>query len=262
MAQIHAVSFPRHGRMRLQQRQGYGFAAADTIIELGISEMGPALLHHALAFAPFNNEFCLVALQGLLPGQNLMLQPDGSWVPSYLPKAYESYPFSLRRVESGDTVLCVDEDSGLLTESGSGELLFDEQGQPSATLRSIFERLGKLRQDQAHARRAVALLKTHELLEPWPLKFDHDGQDKEIAGIWRVNEARLGQVDGSLLVELRNHGALPLAYAQLISTQNIHKLGPLLALRMQQAQQAAAKAQQQPPGNIFERNDLISFDNL
>jgi hypothetical protein len=259
MSQIHALNYPRHGRLRLQSLQHYGFTRADTVVEIGISEAAPALLHYALAFMPTDDTFCLAAIQGLRPGQNLMLKPDGTWHHPYIPAAYRNYPFQIGVTESGENVLCVNEDSGLLLESDYGELLFNEDGQPSDMLRTTFTRIGKQRQDRETARRAAAALNQYGLLEPWPLKYELDGQERSVVGMLRVNEARLRELDAAALLELRNAGALHAAFAQLFSLQNIHKLGQLLA---QHGEQQTAAERTPPHGNVFERNELISFENL
>jgi hypothetical protein len=57
-----------------------------------------------------------VAVQGLAPGQNLFVAPDGRWLAAYTPAAYRGYPFQLAHAENGQQVLCFDEESGLITD--------------------------------------------------------------------------------------------------------------------------------------------------
>lgn len=122
-----AVTRERHGAKRLKASTSYAFMAADTLAPLVVDELPHAMLTLPIAFATQDDHLVPVALLGLAPGQNLMVSADGRWAGAYIPALFRAHPFML--VPDGDReVLCIDEDSGLVTEGSEGEPFFDDNG--------------------------------------------------------------------------------------------------------------------------------------
>ena len=205
-----------------------------------------------------------VALQGLITGQNLFVAPDGRWLSSYVPAIYLCYPFRLARAENNDLVLCIDEDSGLVTEaaSGEGELFFDAENNPTETITGIINNLNKIEQDMISTQAICAALQKYELFEPWPIKIQSDDGVQNIEGLNRINEVKLNSLPGEALVELRNARALRLAYGQLLSMHNLQQLGKLASAHQQAAKQNSMQNGQSIDFGVLEDSGSISFDNL
>jgi hypothetical protein len=106
-------------------------------------------------------------------------------------------------------------------------------------------------------------LQMHKLVKPWPVKLKTESGETMVEGLHCIDETALNALPPDALLELRNTGALALAYCQLLSMQNLQLLG-------QFAQRSAAMAVVQPlptpPENSLNfqlsgSNDL-DFSNL
>lgn len=64
-----------------------------------------------------------------------------------------------------------------------------------------------------------------------------DQGERKLEGLFRVNEAALNALDNEAFLSVRKSGALPVAYAQLLSMQQLRVLGELAQARAQRTQQ-------------------------
>ncbi len=229
MTALHAVSRTLYSRKRWKKISNLLFAQRDNVVPVGVSELPKAILSTAVGFLTVDDYLTPVALQGLIAGQNWFLTQDGKWQGDYLPAIYGCYPFRLAKAENGELVLCVDEDSGLVVDNATaeGELFFDSEGNPAPLVTQILNDLKKIERDAGKARQVCTLLKQYELFEPWPIEMKGDHGVQKIEGLYRINEERLNSIPVESLIKLRDHNALLVAYAQLFSMHNLHKLGRL-----------------------------------
>jgi len=90
--------------------------------------------------------------------------------------------------------------------------------------------------------------------------------EQQIAGLFRTDEAALNQLPGEALLEVRQAGALPLAYCQLLSMQHLPLLGGLIEAHAKAAAQALVAQRIAPDGNLdlefLNQNGTISFAGL
>src|SRR5690606_13482573 len=117
MAELTVISREQHADKRWKRYTSYSFAAGDAVVALVAQELPRACLSLPLGFVKTEAGFQVVAVQGLQPGRNLWVAPDGRWLGGYVPAAYRGYPFVLANTEDGKRVLCVRPDSGLVNES-------------------------------------------------------------------------------------------------------------------------------------------------
>lgn len=181
-----------------------------------------------IAFVASGAAFDLVAVQGLAPGRNAFVASDGRWLARYLPKVYSTYPFKLASADDGQQVLCIDENSSLITDGPNGERFFDDDGNPAQAVKDV---LNSLTQHQAHRNASAAIcavLQRHKLIQPWPIQLQAEGKTQNIEGLYRIDEAALNALPPDAFIELRDSGALAAAYCQLLSMQHIQKLGQLM----------------------------------
>lgn len=243
MPDLHAITPTDHANKSWHASPGYGFAAHDTMAPLVMQEIPRACLSLPLAFAQVGADYTPVALQGLAQGQNLFVAPDGRWLADYIPAAYRGYPFALVRTEDDKTVLCFDHDSGLLqagtvtgaaAPSGS-QPFFDEQGQPAERVNQILQFLSQIQANAQVTRLLCAALQQHDLIEPWPINIQGDeGKTTALQGLFRINESALNALPPEAFQALRESGALPLVYCQLLSMQHLNRLGALARARTAQ----------------------------
>ena len=238
---IQIVSRENHANKHWLRSSNYLFAAKDTICPLIVQELPKAAMHLPIAFVPNKEEFTLVALLGLDQGQNLLLSAQGLWQGSYLPMQYRSYPFLLANSGDNEQILCIDAASGLITEKPEGEAFFNEDGTPASTVASIFAFMQKVASGRQITAHVCSLLQKHNLIQPWDIKVQKESGVQTIAGLYRIDEDAFNGLSGEALTDLRNGGALPAIFCQLLSMQHLPVLARLLESHIKAESAAAPK---------------------
>lgn len=222
------VSRERHGAKRWKRYPDYRFAASTTVVPLQISELTRAVPVLPVAFIPNGEGFVPAAVLGTVPGQNLFIDSGGRWNGHYVPAAIRAYPFALAPMADGREVLCIDEDSGLLTDDPEGESFFNADGVPS---KATADALSFLEQLRIHRRRTQLLcdvLKDNGLIRPWPFAIKTPSGVQSIQGLHCIDEAALNALPGEAFLKVREAGCLPAAYLQLLAMQNMPMLWQLI----------------------------------
>src|SRR5690606_3829018 len=228
MAQLTVISREQHAGKRWKRYTSYSFAAHDAVAPLVAQELPRACMHLPIGFLKTENGYQLVAVLGLQPGKNLWVSPDGRWLAGYVPAAYRGYPFALANTEDGQRVLCVREDSGLVNDD-EGELFFDEEGQPAKPIQHVLNFLQQVTANAKVTAQLCGVLEEHGLISPWNVQVKSADGEKKVEGLFRVDEAALNALPAEALAAVRDRGAMPLVYCQLLSMQHLHQLGRLAA---------------------------------
>lgn len=226
MPDIQVVSRERYASKCWQRYTSYSFAATDAVAALVVQELPRASMVMPVGFIAVEDGFMPVAVQGLQPGQNLYVATDGRWLGEYVPAAYRAYPFLLANTQDGQQVLCMNEDSGLLMDT-EGEAFFNEDGEPSQPVKDVLDFLTQVAGNRQLTQRICAELQKHGLIEPWPLKVHNEVGEQNVEGLHRIDEAALNRLPAEAFEALRQTGALPTIYCQLLSMQHLQKLGQL-----------------------------------
>lgn len=266
MPNYQAISSERHAQQRWSRYAGYGFAAKDALISLVAAELTKATMSMPIGFTAKADGFTPVAVLGLEPGKNLFVAQNGTWAGSYIPATFRAYPFLLAKTENGNGVLCIDEDSGLVGTGPASESFFTEDGQPSPAIKEILNFLTMIEQSRLATVAACAALQKHKLISPWPITLKTEAGEKQIGGLFQIDEAALNALSAEDLIEVRNAGALPLAYCQLLSKQHLPLLGQLAEAHAKAAAQAEAAQNLVANGELnlefFNNSGTISFAGL
>lgn len=266
LSTIRVISRDIHANKAWRRYSDYAFASTTAVVPLAAAEIARAALALPLAFVQSDGVLSLAAVCGVSPGQNHFVAPNGKWAGTYIPAALRGYPFKLASLENGQVSLCFDEASGLLVDLGEagGEPFFEADGTPAEAVRNILSFLVETNRGQQTVAAASALLHQHGVLEPWPLTVRDGDQERQVSGLLRINEAALNGLAAEAFLALRQAGALPLAYAQLLAMNNIALLGKLSQLhatyhRQQALTQAEQKAMFQTTG---QGDDTIDWDKI
>lgn len=256
MAELHAVSKERHAGKAWRRHDNYRFAEGDALCPLAAVELPKAMMAAPIAFIQHDDAYVPVLVQGFQPDSNLLVSEQGHWRGRYLPQNYRTYPFSLLPNADGELTLCIDEESGVLTESGTPDSydLFNGQAEPSETTTALLDELRKLHEGLQAARQLSAILDSHGLLKPWQFTVPIGSENQEVKGLFSVDEEKLNQLEAQQFTELRNSRALLLAYCQLFSMTHIQGLVKLLG--------SAAVADQGELSFGESEEGTLSFDNL
>ena len=257
---LAALSPQRHAGRLWRRYDSYAFAAAATVIPLVGAEFAKAAHAFPIAFTRESGGFAPVAVLGLEPGRNLFVSADNRWVGAYVPARLRGYPFIQARAEDGRAVLCVDEDSGLVTEPGpgdGGEPLFAEGGGLTEPMQAIAGFLAEMEKNRLATQAAVARLAAAEVIQPWPITVTLGGQPRTLTGLFTVDEAALQALPDPAFLGLRQQGALTLAYVQLFSREHVALLERLAAAH---AQNDDARQRRLAGSFVDEPADDLRFD--
>lgn len=260
------ISLSTHGPKRFKRYDSYAFAAKDAAAPLVVREAPRAAMNLPIGFLKVNEGFMPVAVQGLGAGKNLFVAPDGRWIGRYVPSIYRGYPFALANTEDGRQVLCFNDESGLLSEF-EGEPFFDGEGKPTKAINDILNFLMQVAASRQATERICAVLAQHGLIQPWPIQLKQpgeEGQGRSLEGLFRIDETAFNQLDAASLDAVRQAGALPLLFCQLLSMQHLPALGELAKAHQEVDQQAAIpKTEAGEIDLTFLADDTtISFENL
>jgi hypothetical protein len=240
------ISRDRHAALRVRPLASYAAYRQSSLLPVYGSELSRAAHEFPVAFIAEKEGFFPAVLLGIEPGKNLFVALDGRWLAGYVPAMIRRAPFLLARVEeSGDYVLCLDEESPLLN-GREGQPLFAETGEPAPLVTHVGNFLSELERSRMTTLAACAALDRHGLLTRWDLQVTRpDKTAQKIDGLFRVEEEKLQQLGAEALVELRDTGALAVAYAHLFSLSRLPVLGQLAAAfaEVENRRAPAAKAE-------------------
>jgi len=230
--QLTAISAEKFSGKAWRRYNSYAFAARENLIPLVAAELAKAVPTMPLGFVQIGEGFQLVAITALQAGANLFVAPDGRWLGAYVPAALRGYPFRLVKLQDrADSILCIDEASGLVVEAGQGETFLDEDAQPSKAVKDVLEFLSQAERNRMVTQAAVDALAAAGLIQPWPLSIKQGEQNVPVTGLYRIDEAALNALDNEAFLTLRQSGALPVAYAQLMSMNQLTVLQQLAQIQ-------------------------------
>lgn len=263
MPNFQAITKSAYGHKRWLRTSSFAFAMKDAVLPLSLGELSRAMMTLPIALVEQNGSFMPAAVMSIQPERNLCVASDGRWVHGYIPASCRSYPFRFLSTPEGQQVLCVDEDSGLVREGAEGEVFFNEEGGASEALQDVLSLLNQMEQSKSASAAACAVLKKHGLIIPWPITVKADNGERQIAGLFQVDNVLLNQLSAEALFEVRNAGGLLVAYCQLLSMQHLPLLGQLAEAHAKADKEAAEAVAIARNGELnidfLNNNDTMSF---
>jgi hypothetical protein len=253
----------RHGKMGWQRFTHYGFARSDVLAPLAAAEVVTAALSLPIAFLHQGDGWQLVAVLGLLPGQNLFIAPDGHWSGGYVPAALRSYPFRRGQVDGGpEPILCIDEGSGLLVENG-GDPFFNPEGTLTKPVADVWHFMVEAAKGSAQLSAACTVLAEADLFESWPITVELGTGNQQVQGLYRTSEKNLNSLNDEAFIRLRRLGLLPLLYAQMLSAGHMVKMCELAAgyqRRVAEAERKRAAVVLSENSDPFASEEILNVD--
>ena len=239
MPNFAAVSRERHQAFRWLRPKNLTRFSRDTTALLAAAELPKVIPYAPVAFIAAGASFELVAVLSLFPGKNMFVGPDGRWLASYTPAIIRSYPFRLLVPEGAtEPILCIDEECGLLPrDANEGEPFFDSHGGVSSVLKEFLSIQANFLRARAVTQLAVAGLQQAGLIVPWPIKIQTNGGEQNVEGLYRIDETALNAAPIGTIEKLRALGALPIAYGQLFSMNQLSIFRTLADLQVKLAPQ-------------------------
>jgi hypothetical protein len=264
MTEFTAIAPESHAKKVWKNVPDYAFAAADTVIPLMGAELSKTISAMPTGFIKREFGYQLVGITSLQAGMNMYVAPDGKWLTGYIPTMLRAYPFGLAEHEGPDkTILCINEASGLVVESTEdGNAFFDDQNQPTQETKDILNLLSDFRVNLEVTQRAVNALDDAGLIIPWALKTQQGEEVVPVAKLFNIDEAALNKLDDDDFLALRKANGLAVAYAQLLSMNQLIMLEGLGQLRGQTLarQTDNSKATNLAGISLLEENGSLVFD--
>lgn len=219
-----------HQNLRIKTQQHPELGNDQSYATVVLSELKPAQSEYPL-FLRKNSEtgqFEMIAMLGLDDNENLFLDESG-WHAHYMPLSMQRRPFLIGFQSAPGSVepqpvVHIDMDSPRVNET-EGESVFLAQGGQSAYLQHISSVLKALHEGHQQTTAFVDALTANELLEPVDIKIAlEDGSQRQVGGLYTVNEDTLSTLGGEALGSLHQHGYLEAIFMLVASTQNMTKL--------------------------------------
>lgn len=210
----------------LTERTSLEFMRNMNVVPLVSDEIRDAQRHYPIVFS--TGEMAMpLALVGLKEGENLFLEPDGTWRKGcYIPAYVRRYPFVLARLrpDTPEMTLCFDDTSNEIGESVGSP--FFENGESSEVTRNILKFCEDYEQALARTRFFSEELARHELLMDGEVSIQNDQmpQPQTFRGFRMVSDQKILDLRGDQARKLVQNGALPLIYAHLMSLTLISQL--------------------------------------
>lgn len=220
-----ALSKTEHANKYWRPKTGFEFSANQQIVPIILAELAKVLPHYVTGFVKDDGgSFQWVALVGVGGDRNLYVTPGSEWFCSYIPAGLRAYPFAVIKNSDGQGVFCLDETH--LSDDEDQRRLFQDDGSLEKTVAEAFEFLSQCEQNRLLTTKACASLAAANLIQPWSISIER-GKDQEplkIDGMHRIDEDALNALDAKTLADLRDDGALVLAYAQLFTIAQVDQL--------------------------------------
>ncbi len=219
----------RDSKLKMNRPTDFRFASKTNAIPLLIEEFPMAASYYPIVFADGPTPVP-AAVVGLKNDQNLFVGADGAWINgTYLPAYVRRYPFILMDdPQNKQFVLCVDDQCGMLSESGEFSLFEGEQ--PSPFTKNAMEFCAALRQQGDATDEFVKALKEHDLLIANNAQIEvKDGNRFQLSGFLIIDPKKFDELPDSVILQWRKKGWLGLVYAQLLSSHRWQSLVELMA---------------------------------
>jgi hypothetical protein len=250
----------QHATSKWRRFANYSFAAGEGAAPIVASEIAKAAPALPLVFIEQGSKFELSALLSVAPGRNMCVAPDGRWLSAFIPSSIRSYPFRLVTPPGSEqSVLCIEEGCVISADNPlPGDPFFDADGKPSAFIQQAMDFLTGLERNRIVTSLAVSSLAQAGVIKPWPIKIKSEQGDRVVNGLNCIDEAALSALPNEEFIKLRATGALAIAYAQLLSMNQLHVFEHLGKIQNQLAPKSMAPLPDSLD-KLFDRTDNLEI---
>jgi hypothetical protein len=221
-----------HRDVRIRTRRSAATGDAVQYVMTFPLELRRAQAHYPIFFQkdPNTGKFFPMILLGFEQGENLFLGPDG-WEPPYVPMSILRGPFligyqtSPDHVDGRQAVITIDMDSPLITSQEDGEPLFLEHGGSAPYLENLTQLLEDIQLGLEMNESFIAALTDNDLIESVTMSVTlNNGAQRQLLGLYTINEDRLNELDGEIVAALHKAGHLQSIYMIMASHSQFNDL--------------------------------------
>jgi hypothetical protein len=225
MARFEMLNNVEHRDVRiLTQRSADTGDAVQYVVTFPL-ELRRAQAHYPIFFQKDSNtgQFFPIILLGFEKGENLFLGPNG-WEPPYVPMSILRGPFLIgyqsnpEHRDGRQAVITIDMESPLLTSAEDGQPLFLEHGGSTPYLENLTELLEDIQLGLEMNAPFVGALTDNNLIENVTMSITlNDGAERQLLGLYTINEDRLNELDDAAVASLHKAGHLQSIYMIMAS---------------------------------------------
>ncbi len=222
LAKPVALSNENHKEFKILPKFSLESVAERHITPLMLQEFVAAAPHYPIFFLKNadSNEYNAVAVFGLVEGQNLFVKDD-KFEGQYVPAAVRAYPFTLAQASDDQLVLCINEQSDIVSQT-EGQALFDAEGKAT----EFFEGVNSFFKDFIDAnnvsRNITAQIAEMDLFKADGLQYrDGAGAERRVNGFYVIDREKFDALTDEQFLNLRKFGVLPAIYAHFSSLDRI-----------------------------------------
>lgn len=245
------ISSVEHRSSFFQPPTSMTHTAVARMVPILRSELKRAVSQFVLAFAQHDGQLRLVALLGGNKDNHLYLHPDGSWLGSYVPAMFRTYPFQYKWLQNDEPGLVIFSDA-LTRDTEHGKPLFDAGGGLSGEVKSYAKFLGMCAADMRVTDKAVALLNKHDLLKPWT---DESGAHSWSGELLEIDQEKFEALDVTTIAAMQG-APLAIAYAQIYARGQMETL----ARRLEALKSVKPKEDMLPSFLGADNDEMLRFD--
>jgi SapC len=209
-----------HRKLRVHAQPGAHYGDNQRFVAVVVNEFQALAMHYPILLSKdaHTGQFYCGAMLGFEIGENLFLEAHRT-LSAYRPLNLQRGPF----LTSGSD-LAIDLDHPRVASSGDQEL-FTEAGEPSRYLQSIMALMRELRPGLERTRIFSDTLLSLNLIGPMTVtvRFD-DGSNRELTGLYTVNQDQLKQLADAAALDLFRRGYLQLIYLMMASLDHMSAL--------------------------------------
>ncbi|MFK7828839.1 MAG: SapC family protein [Congregibacter sp.] len=217
MARYEMLNNIEHRDVRIRTKRSAETGDAVQYVVTFPLELRRAQAHYPIFFQKDANtgKFYPIILLGFEEGENLYLGPDG-WDPLYVPMSVLRGPFLIgyqanpEHVDGRQAVITIDMDSPLITMSREeGTPVFLEHGGSAPYLENLTQLLEDIQLGLEMNVGLVDALVDQDLIESVTMGITlNDGAERQLLGLYTINEDRLNELDGEAVAALHKDGHL------------------------------------------------------
>ncbi len=214
-----------HKKTKIKALNSFEFAKGINLAAIMVHEFSRAAAIYPIVFLEDKDkdQFRPTVLLGLEQGENLFVK-DGKWNASYIPAIIRRYPFALAKTKEEDRfTICLDEASDLVNDK-EGQELFDKSGEPAEVMERVKKYLSELQQMEKFTEAFCQYMISLNMFTPLNMKVRMEGEVKNIAGAYVINEERLNSLSDDKFLEMRKKQYIPVIYSHLSSLSQIERL--------------------------------------
>lgn len=225
MARYEMLNNVEHRDVRILTRRNAETGDAVQYVMTFPLEFRRAQAHYPIFFQKDANtgKFFPMILLGFEQGENLFLGPEG-WETPYVPMSVLRGPFLIgyqsnpEHPEGRQAVITIDMDSPLITSAEDGQPLFLEHGGSTPYLENLTQLLEDIQLGLEMNTAFVQALTENDLIESVTMSVTlKDGAERQLLGLYTINEDRLKELDGEALSALHAAGHLQSIYMIMAS---------------------------------------------